>query len=101
MSEGVVGGLNETFHAKARLGIMTLLMAWGEADFPALKKELALTDGNLGAHIRVLEDSGYVVVEKSFTGRKPRTLVKPTSSGKRAFRAYLHELEAVIRAARA
>ena len=30
---------------------------------------LGLTDGNLSAHSRTLEESGYIVVEKTFQGR--------------------------------
>lgn len=93
-------GLDETFHARARLGIMTLLLSWGEADFPTLKRELDLTDGNLGAHLRVLEDGGFVEVEKGFVGRKPKTTCRPSDKGRRAFRKYLDQLEAVIRHAR-
>lgn len=92
--------LNEVFHARARLGIMTLLVRLGRADFTTLKQGLGLTDGNLGAQIRVLEEAGYVKVEKSFVRRKPRTLITPTPSGRRAFRSYLDELEKVIEAGR-
>lgn len=92
--------LDETFHIRARLGIMTLLLQWGEGDFPALKKHLGLTDGNLGAHIRVLEGAGYVEVEKTFVERKPRTICRVTKAGRRAFRRYLDQLESVIEMAR-
>jgi DNA-binding MarR family transcriptional regulator len=93
--------LDEVFHARARLGIMTLLAASGSTDFTSLKSQLGLTDGNLGAHVRVLEDHGYVGVTKSFNGRKPRTTLKLTPHGRRAFRDYLAKLEAVIKMASA
>jgi DNA-binding MarR family transcriptional regulator len=96
----VVPDLDETFHAQARLGIMTLLFQWGEGDFASFKRSLGLTDGNLGAHIRTLEDRGYIEVEKRFEGRKPKTVVRPTTSGKKAFRAYLAALERVIELAK-
>jgi DNA-binding MarR family transcriptional regulator len=95
-----VPDLDETFHAPARLGIMTLLAQWGNADFPSLKKSLGLTDGNLGAHIRTLEDRGYIAVEKRFEGRKPKTVVRATASGRKAFRSYLSALERVIEMAK-
>lgn len=95
-----VSGIDETFHAPARLGIMTLLIQDGSSDFPALKRALGLTDGNLGAHIRVLEQGGYIGVEKTFEGRKPRTICRVTPSGRRAFARYLDALERVIEAAR-
>jgi DNA-binding MarR family transcriptional regulator len=95
-----VAGIDETFHAPARLGIMTLLLQEGASDFSSLKKTLGLTDGNLGAHIRVLEDAGYIEVEKRFEGRKPRTTCRVTLGGRRAFARYLQALERVIEAAR-
>jgi DNA-binding MarR family transcriptional regulator len=88
--------LDETLHARARLGIMTLLVQWGKGDFPTLKKFLDLTDGNLGAHIRVLDEAGYVTVDKTFAGRKPKTTVKVTAAGRKAFQAYLAELQRLI-----
>ncbi|MBW3589703.1 MAG: transcriptional regulator [Actinobacteria bacterium] len=96
----MIRDLNEVFHGRARLGIMTLLSSLGQADFSTLKERLELTDGNLGAQIRVLEEAGYVKVEKSFVGRKPRTTMTPTAAGRKAFRAYLDRLEEVIEAAR-
>jgi DNA-binding MarR family transcriptional regulator len=95
-----VAGLDETFHAPARLGIMTMLLQEGATDFPSLKRTLGLTDGNLGAHIRVLEGAGYVEVEKKFEGRKPRTICRVTPTGRRAFARYLDALERVIYMAR-
>lgn len=97
MSDGVIGDLNELFHVKARLGIMTLLISQGESDFSSLKAHLGLTDGNLGAHIRVLEDAGYLAVEKGFVGRRPRTTCRVTEAGRKAFAEYLRQLEALIR----
>jgi DNA-binding MarR family transcriptional regulator len=95
-----VAGIDETFHAPARLGIMTLLLQEGASNFPTLKKTLGLTDGNLGAHIRVLEQAGYIEVEKRFEGRKPQTVCRVTPSGRRAFARYLDALERVIEMAR-
>jgi DNA-binding MarR family transcriptional regulator len=95
-----VTGIDETFHAPARLGIMTLLLQDGSSDFATLKRSLGLTDGNLGAHIRVLEQGGYIEVEKKFEGRRPRTICRVTPSGRRAFARYLDALERVIGMAR-
>jgi DNA-binding MarR family transcriptional regulator len=92
--------LDDLLHVKARLGIMTILGTQSGADFPTLKRELGLTDGNLGAHIRVLEEAGYIEIEKTFVDRKPRTTCRPTRLGRAAFDRYLDQLEAVIRSAR-
>jgi DNA-binding MarR family transcriptional regulator len=95
-----IAALDDLLHAKARLGIMTVVTTLGGADFATLKRELGLTDGNLGAHLRVLEDAGYIDVVKAFVERKPRTTISPTPAGRRAFNRYLEQLEAVIRQAR-
>ncbi len=100
MSRAPVAALEETLHAKARLGIMTLLAARGALDFQTLKGQLGLTDGNLGAHLRVLEEARYVTVRKSFVDRRPRTTYDMTAKGRAAFRDYLDGLEEVIREAR-
>lgn len=93
-------GLDDALQTKVRLGIMTLLSAWGEGTFPALKEELDLTDGNLSSHLRVLEEKGYVKIEKSFAGRRPRTACRPTKRGLAALQRHLDGLESMIRTAR-
>ena len=93
--------LDETIHQKARLGIMSTLLALGQADFRLLKETLGLTDGNLSTHLALLEERGYVKVTKEFRGRKPHTSAQPTDSGREAFHNYLSALERIIHAAQA
>lgn len=99
MADNLFENLYDVLHAPARLGIMTILLSEGETDFTSLRKRLGLTDGNLGAHIRVLEEAGYVQVDKMFVARRPKTVCKLTNEGKQAFRKYLRRLESVIRKA--
>lgn len=96
-----VESLDEVIHQKARLGIMSTLMALGEADFKLLRDTLDLTDGNLSTHLTLLEDRGYVTIRKEFRGRRPHTSAAPTDSGRAAFQEYLATLERIIQAARA
>ena len=96
-----MGAIDGVIHARARLGIVTVLTSLGTVDFRTLKSQLGLTDGTLGAHLRVLEDAGYVDVAKGYGGRKPRTTCRMTPAGRRAFAKYLEGLESVIRLARA
>lgn len=100
MADGMAPDLNEIFQVKARLGIMTFVITSGPTDFSTLKQKLNLTDGNLGAHIRVLEDAGYIEVEKGFVGRRPRTLCRVTQLGREAFGCYLKQLEELIQLVR-
>lgn len=92
--------LDDTIHQKARLGIMSTLMALGEADFKLLKETLGLTDGNLSTHLALLDERGYVTVRKEFRGRRPHTSATPTQKGRAAFKEYLAALERIIRSSR-
>src|SRR5579872_5254019 len=94
-----LGTLDDTIHQKARLGIMSTLLALGESDFKLLKETLSLSDGNLSTHLALLEERGYVEVRKEFVRRKPHTTYKPTDVGRAAFHNYLLALERIIRAA--
>jgi DNA-binding transcriptional ArsR family regulator len=91
--------LDDAFLQKARLGIMSTLLALGEADFKLLKEALSLSDGNLSTHLAVLEERGYVHIHKEFVRRKPHTTYSPTNEGRDAFLRYLQALERIIRAA--
>jgi DNA-binding transcriptional ArsR family regulator len=95
-----MGALDEAIHQKARLGIMSTLMALGEADFNLLRETLKLTDGNLSTHLSLLEKHGYITVRKEFRGRRPHTTAAPTDTGRAAFQEYLAALERIIQAAR-
>jgi DNA-binding HxlR family transcriptional regulator len=68
--------------------------------FNDLKRLLETTDGNLSVHARKLEEAEYIVVEKTFQGRLPRTEYRLTASGRRAFEKYLAHMEALIKAVR-
>jgi DNA-binding MarR family transcriptional regulator len=91
-------GGNDIIHQAMRLRIMAalnVLHANATIDFTRLRDLVEATDGNLGAHLDALERAGYVAIEKLFEGRKPKTRVKATAAGKRAFAehvAYLREL---------
>ena len=85
--------LDDLIHSRPRLGIMSVLVAVGEVDFRFLKERLKMTDGNLGTHLRKLEEAGYIAVKKEFVNRRPRTSYVLTEKGRRAFETYLERLE--------
>ncbi|MDP6423888.1 MAG: transcriptional regulator [Planctomycetota bacterium] len=94
-------GLDRVLHEKARLGILTALIARPEGiRFTDLKELCTLTDGNLSRHVHVLHEAGVVEVWKGYEGRRPQTLVRLSEEGRRDFSAYLDELERVIDDAR-
>src|ERR1700749_2353787 len=65
-------------------------------EFVRLKSIVGATEGNLGAHITTLEEAGYVEVEKDFVGKKPRTRVRLSKKGLRAFEDYVAYLQDII-----
>ena len=91
--------LDEVIHQKVRLGVMSTLVARGDADFRFLKESLNLTDGNLSIHLTKLEDAGYVAVAKEFVRKKPHTTYSPTALGTQSFHRYLAALEEIVRTA--
>lgn len=95
-------GLDRVMHEKARLSILTALLARPEGVlFPELKELCGLTDGNLSRHVAVLQEARLVEVWKGQEGPRSKTLIRMSQAGRRAFVAYLDELERVIRDARA
>jgi DNA-binding MarR family transcriptional regulator len=91
--------LNDLIHQPVRLRIMaalTTLEPGLSAEFTHLKKLLGLTDGNLGAHLLKLEEAGYLTQDKAFVGRKPRTSLQATAEGRRAFKAHVLALKAIL-----
>ncbi len=92
--------LNETIHQTVRLRIMAALVTLEpgvEVDFTYLRDLLDVTDGNLGAHLRKLEEAGYIVVNKTFVERKPRTFVSATTEGRQVFQEHVAALEAILK----
>lgn len=88
--------LDDTVHQRVRLGILAVLAEAVRADFAYLRTELGLTDGNLSRHLQVLEQAGFVAVEKAFEGRRPRTWVAATPEGRAALKAEVAALRALI-----
>ena len=83
-----MANLDTLIHQPVRLRIVASLSALtedGSAEFTFLRDLHDLTDGNLGAHLRKLEEAGYVSLEKTFIERKPRTFIAITRKGRKAF----------------
>jgi DNA-binding HxlR family transcriptional regulator len=91
-------GLDRIIHEKARLSILTSLVAHPKGlRFNALKRLCALTDGNLSRHLEVLEGAGFVSISKSFENNRPKTACKITAEGRKRYMQYLDVLEQVVR----
>jgi DNA-binding transcriptional ArsR family regulator len=90
-------GLERIIHEKARLGILTSLVAHPKGLlFNDLKELCSLTDGNLSRHLQVLHEAGLVEVWKGVRKNRPQTLCRLTDEGRKRFLGYITVLENVV-----
>ena len=95
-------GLDRVIHERARLGILTSLVANPNGlVFGDLRRLCGLTDGNLSRHLAVLQETGLVEVTKGFERNRPKTLCRITAEGRARFLDYLEVLDQVVREAAA
>jgi DNA-binding MarR family transcriptional regulator len=87
-------------YERVRLGIMSALAVNERLTFNELKSLFDVSDGNLSAHARKLEEAGYLECSKSFEGRRPKSEYRITPTGRKALHRYLEHIEAVIKATR-
>ncbi len=91
-------GLDRVIHEKARLGVLSSLIAHPKGlAFGDLKQLCGLTDGNLSRHLHVLQAAGLVEVIKGYEGNRPHTSCRLTKIGRRRFLDYLAVLERLVR----
>ena len=91
--------IDDVIHGRLRLGIVAYLSSVDSALFAELRDKVGATDGNLSAHLRKLEEAGYVEAEKYFAGRKPQTRLRLSREGRRAWQAWLRRMESLMHAA--
>ena len=88
--------LDRVIHERGRLAIMSLLAASPQLSFTEMRTTLNMTDGNLTAHTRTLQEAGYISVTKSFQGGRPLTTYSLTKEGRKAFTNYIDLLEKIV-----
>jgi DNA-binding MarR family transcriptional regulator len=88
--------LDPTIHQPTRLGILTAATEAKSIDFVSLRDLLDVTDGNLSRHLTTLESAGYIAIEKTFEGRKPRTWISATPAGRKALAAEIAALREIV-----
>lgn len=98
MATNPIEHLNKIFDSRIRLGIMSALMVNEEVSFNVLKDLLDITDGNLASHLKTLEETDIIKVQKGFIGKKTNTTYAVTKTGEKAFKAHIEALEKMIRA---
>jgi DNA-binding PadR family transcriptional regulator len=89
-------GLDKLLEHRVRLAICVLLSRYKQLTFTRLKALLVETDGSLGAHLAKLETSGYLRVEREFTGRRPTSWYSLTKPGRVALREHVAGMSRIL-----
>jgi DNA-binding MarR family transcriptional regulator len=92
--------LDPLLQHRSRLGTLVLLSNADALSFSRLKTLLEETDGNLGAQLRKLEEANLIAVNKEFVERKPVSWYSLTAAGRKALKAHLGAMEALIKSAK-
>ena len=88
--------INQIIHAPARLRILALLYVVKNLDYVFLKNQTDLSWGNLATHLKKLEQSGYISIQKGYQGKKPQSKIQLTAQGRKAFQEYKKNLQQVL-----
>jgi len=88
--------LDPIIHERLRLGILSALVVQESLSFTELRDILQTTDGNLSVQARRLESAGYVVCDKKFEARKPKSTYRLSTAGRAALEAYLETLSSLL-----
>jgi len=90
-------GLDRVMHERARLGLLTSLLAHPQGlSFAMLRSLCGLTDGNLSRHLEVLETAKLIEITRTEADARPQSLCRITAGGRRRFLGYLAVLERVL-----
>jgi len=100
---GVPPDFDKVIHERARLRILIYLASSHDAElgFTDIKRDLAMTAGNLSIQLGTLEEAGYIQLRKTYMGKKPYTGASLTLAGKSALERYLNEMESMLTLLRA
>ncbi len=83
---------DEFIHAPTRLQIASVLIVAERAEFGFVRDTTGLSDSALSKQVRVMEEAGYVDVEKGYVGKRPRTWLRLSKIGRAAFEGHLAAL---------
>lgn len=87
--------LDEVIHPITRLSIVSLMAAADWVDFAFVRDRLEMSDSALSKQLAVLEDAGYVAMERLPGNGRRRVRARLTPAGREAFRGHLAALRAI------
>ena len=87
--------LDELIHAPVRLSIVAALAQVDEAEFARVRDTVEVSDSVLSKQAAQLEAAGYVKIRKGYVGKRPRTWLSLTPTGRTAYTGHLEALRAI------
>ena len=90
---------DERIHPATRLSIVAILAAVDWADFAFVRDELGLSDSSLSKQFTILEDAGYITLERPVSDRRRRVRAALTPAGRAAFDGHVAALDQIVKRA--
>ena len=87
--------LDDLLGHPVRFSIAALLAAASKVEFSFVRDHLEVTDSMLSKQVSLLEQAGYVKVDKGFVGKRGRTWLSVTREGRRAFERHIAALREI------
>lgn len=91
-----INDIDRIIHEPARLMILAYLYVVESADFLFLMRQTGLTRGNLSSHLSKLETAEYIQIKKEFVDKIPRTLLRLSKMGRKAFQEYRKNMKDLL-----
>jgi len=82
--------------APCRLGILATLVPGESVSFSEMKSATSLSDGNLHAQTRKLDDAGYIKITKTMKGKRSVTEFRITGLGRERLQLYIMKLQKLL-----
>ncbi|GAA1707259.1 transcriptional regulator [Fodinicola feengrottensis] len=83
-----------------RLAIVALLAAADWAEFGFVRDSVKLSDSALSKQVTTLSKNDYVEVRKGYVGKRPRTWLNLTNTGRQTLAGHISALQAIAENAR-
>jgi DNA-binding MarR family transcriptional regulator len=87
--------LDDLLGHPVRFSITALLAAASKVEFSFVRDHVEVTDSMLSKQVSLLEQAGYVKVDKGFVGKRGRTWLSLTREGRRAFERHVAALREI------
>lgn len=79
-----------------RLSLMAVLAGAQEVEFAAAREASGLSDSVVSKQAMALEAAGYLALRKGHVGRRPRTWLSLTPTGREALRRHIAALRRIV-----